>query len=121
MISELLVQMKPGSAVDVVKSMVGWYEMIPLDKRQKLENQEDLGRLMATGNTAVRNVVMTEYDKSLGSKFVRASVRHVLTMPLPPLHFANLFGSAALGANVGKKACADTFTTIEEKLPVVAT
>jgi hypothetical protein len=121
MISELLVQMKPGSAVDVVKRMVGWYEMIPLDKRQKLENHEDLGRLMVTGNTAVRNVVMNEYDKSLGSKFVRASVRHVLTLPLLPLHFANMPVSAALAANVGKRECADTFTAIEEKLPVVAT
>jgi len=120
MVSELLLKMAPGDASDGLRKMVAWYECIPDDKRGVLENYDRLAGLLGNVNTKVCGFVMAEYDKPLGRKMVDAGVRQLVLLPVPFSAYPNLALTAALGSNAGKQSCEDTFSTLTERMPVVA-
>jgi len=120
MISELLLSLAPSDASDGLRRMVAWYECIPADQRGILENFERLAGLLNTANTKVRGLVMSEYDKPLGRKVMDAGVRQLVLLPVPFSAYPNLALTAALGSNAGRRSCEDTFSTLADKMPVVA-
>lgn len=120
MISELLLKLAPIDASDGLRRMVAWYECIPADKRGILESNDRLGGLLGTTNSKVRGFVMDQYDKPLSRKIADAGVRQLVLLPVPFSAYPNLALTAALGSNSGKQSCEDTFSTLTEKMPVVA-
>lgn len=120
MISELLLKLAPADASDGLRRMVAWYECIPTDKRGLLESHERLSGLLGTTNTKLRGFVMSEYEKPLGRKVMDAGVRQLVLLPVPFSQYPNLALTAALGSNAGKQSCEDTFSTLTEKMPLVA-
>jgi len=120
MISELLLKLAPNDASDGLRRLVAWYECIPADQRGLLENFDRLAGLLNAANTKVRGLVMDQYDKPLSRKVMDAGVRQLVLLPVPFSAYPNLALTAALGSNAGKKSCEDTFSTLAEKMPVVA-
>jgi len=115
-VTEMLTRLKPIDAMDALKKLIWWYELIKPEHRGLLEDRNQLTGAMQATNNSLRTLVLSEYDQPLQRKGINAFKRNVVSLLIPggpPLNFA---ASLAIGANVGRSSCAEIFDTLDEKM-----
>jgi hypothetical protein len=115
-VTEMLMCLEPEGAVDALKQLISWYEMIKPEHRQMLEDRGQLVGTVQSANNSVRTYVLSQYDKSLGQKGLEAAKRGVVSVFIPGGILVNAAATAAIAGNVGRGPSAEVFDTLDNKI-----
>lgn len=116
LVTEMLMRLEPSGAVEALKQLIIWYEMIKPEHRQMIEDRGQLTDTMQAANNTVRTFVLGQYDKSLQQKGIDAATRGVVSLFIPGAIVVNMAASSAILGNVGRSTSADVFDTLDNKM-----